>query len=155
MYSLKPLESHRYHEADQRSCRVLLVEDNFDDQTLGKRTLESLEDVHEVLCFSNGYELIEYMEQQNANLHSTISSTPTVIIIDLNMPKMNGFEILERLKSEIFFHTLPIIVVSDSPSYENVSKAITLKAAAFFKKPLSTCDLHAFLRNGRIWPPKK
>ena len=151
---MKLYDNHGHHEIYQHPCRVLLVEDNFDDQTLGKRALESLEDVEEVLCFSSGSELIAYMEQQNADSHPAISAIPTVIIIDLNMPGMDGFEVLKRLKSEIFFHTLPIIVVSDSPTFENVNRVMGLKAAAFFRKPLSACDLHAFLRNGRTWPSR-
>lgn len=133
-----------------QSCRVLYVEDDADDRFLGRKTLEQSRDVKEVLCFSSGAELIAYINAQSN--HATLSSTPTVIVIDLNMPHMDGFEILQQLKSESFLHSIPIIVVSSAPSCANIKRAMDLKAAAFFRKPMNTCDLHSFLSHGRPWP---
>ncbi len=134
------------------ACRVLLVEDDIDDQFLGKKRLEASGKVSEVLCFANGEELIEYMEEQGFHDRSVVWWTPTVIILDLNMPKVNGFEILKRLKSDSFLREIPVVVVSGNASQENVRKAYDLKADAFFTKPMNVYKFQSFLERGWQWP---
>jgi CheY-like chemotaxis protein len=146
---MAPFKLYQPNRICHRPCRVLLVEDNSDDQILSCKTLEASESVAEVHCFSNGCELLNYLNSQNTSILPTI---PTIIVIDLNMPQMDGFEILKQLKSEPFFNQIPIIVVSGVTSYENVSRALVLRASAFFRKPLSACDINRFLSHGALWP---
>ena len=140
-------------ESQQAPCRVLMVEDNPDDTLLAKKNLEASEDVGEVVCFPDGKALLDFIRRhESGNL--SLSRVPTLIVVDLNMPKMDGFEVLRHLKAEAMLHDVPVIVVSGATTFENISRAFALKASAFFKKPLSACDLHVFLRHGWPWPPK-
>lgn len=136
-------------------CRVLLVEDDVDDQFLAKKRLEASGKVSEVVCFSNGEELVKYMDAQGFHDRSVMWLKPTVIILDLNMPKVDGFEILKELKSDMFLRGIPVIVVSGNSSEENVRKAHALKADAFFTKPMNVYKFQAFLEKGWQWPTKE
>lgn len=134
------------------TCRVLLVEDDVDDQFIAKKRLEASGKVSEVLCFSNGEELIDYMTEQGFHDRSVMWLQPTVIILDLNMPRVDGFEILRQLKSDSFLRAIPVIVVSGNASQENVQLAHNLKADAFFTKPMNVYKLQSFLEKGWQWP---
>lgn len=149
---MRHLTFHDNQETHQQPCRVLMVEDSEDDRILATKNLRESGDVGEVMCFSNGQALIDCMKQQASSESPTLSTAPTVIVVDLNMPGMDGFELLRQLRTEALLQDVPVIVVSGAATFENVSRAFELKAAAFFRKPLSACDLHVFLRHGWPWP---
>jgi len=134
-------------------CRVFLVEDDHDDRVLSKKRLEASSSVTNVVCFSDGDELIAYMKQEGFEDHSVMCMEPTIILLDLNMPRVDGFEILKRLKSDMFLQEIPVIVVSGNVSYENVRKARDLKADAFFEKPLNVQKIQSFFSRGWQYPP--
>ncbi len=137
---------------ERPACRVFLVEDDLDDRVLSKKRLESSGKIAEVVCFSNGDELIGYMKEQGFEDHSIMCLTPTMILLDLTMPKMDGFEVLKRLKSDPFLQEIPVVVISENASYENVKKAHDLKADGFFRKPLNVQKIQSFLNRGWQWP---
>jgi len=152
---------HKYGNQEQEtdtpqkvtnSCRILLVEDDIDDQFLGKKRLEASEKVSEVLCFGNGEELVEFLKEQGLHDRSVMWLKPTIIILDLNMPKVDGFEVLRRIKSDPFIREIPVIVISGNASEENVKKAYDLKADAFFTKPMNVYKFQTFLDKGWQWP---
>jgi two-component system response regulator len=136
-------------------CRVFLVEDDLDDRVLSKKRLEASEKVAEVLTFSNGDELIEYMEKAGFHDHTVMCLRPTIILIDLNMPRMNGFEVLRQIKSDAFLQEIPVVVVSQNATPENIQKAHELKADGFFKKPLNVQKIQAFFTRGWQWPTQE
>jgi CheY-like chemotaxis protein len=133
-------------------CRIFLVEDNPDDLMLSKKRLEASPNVGEVRCFANGDELISYMQHEGFQDHSVMCLVPTLILIDLNMPRMDGFEVLNQLKSDPFLQEIPVIVISGDSSYESVQRAHDLKANGFFKKPLNVQKVQSFFSKGWQWP---
>ncbi len=139
-------------KTQDRSCRILLVEDNEEDQFLAQKRLEASSQVSDVLCFSDGEGLMDYMKKNGFYDRSVMCLKPTIIVLDLNMPKVNGFEILKKIKSDPFLAELPVLVVSDEASYENVRKAHELGADAFFRKPLNVFKLQSFFHRGWQWP---
>lgn len=128
---------------------VFLVEDNADDQFFGRRLLESSPSVNEVRCFSSGPELITYIKQHREEL----VAMPVVIIVDLNMPKMDGYELLARIKSNPYLETIPVVIVTGVLSYEAFRKVMELKADAVFRKPMSLEKLETFFRQARLASP--
>jgi CheY-like chemotaxis protein len=140
-------------EADKKPrCRILLIEDDFDDQILAKKRLSRSDVVEDVLCFSNGTELIQYLYDQGFHDRSVWCMTPMVIVLDLNMPLMDGFAVLQELKSDAFLSEIPIIVVTGTQSKEDVQKAFGLKANAVFQKPLNVGKLESFFNQAWTWP---
>ena len=139
----------------QEKCRVFLVEDEIDDQTFSKKMLEASGQVQEVKCFSNGEDLIRYMREQGFEDHSVMCMTPTIIIVDLNMPKMDGFKVLERLKSDLFLEEIPIVVLSGELNYETIRRSLDLRADGVLRKPLNVEKLTEFFKHAWQWPTKE
>jgi CheY-like chemotaxis protein len=133
-------------------CRVLLVEDDLDDRVLEKRTLEQSAGIEEVVCFPDGHALMSYLQEHGFQDRSVICLTPTVIVVDVNMPRMGGLEVLRQLKSDAFLEDIPVVVVSGDVSQEQISAAIRLKADAFFRKPLKANQLRRVLDKAWRWP---
>lgn len=139
----------------EQPCRILLVEDNYDDQLLAIKRLKLSPDVEDVLCFANGTELIKYLYDQGFHDRSAWSMTPMIIVLDLNMPTMDGFAVLQELKSDSFLAEIPVIVVSGTQSADEVQRAFALKADGVFKKPLNVSKLNSFFKDGWSWPRKE
>ena len=77
---------------------------------------------------------------------------PLVIVLDLNMPAMDGFAVLQELKSDAFLAEIPVIVVSGTQSDEEIQRAFALKANGVFRKPINIGKLDAFFKDGWTWP---
>lgn len=139
----------------QAECRVLLVEDDADDLAFGKAQLEACPQVSEVKCFADGDELIRYMNDQGFDDHTVMCMTPTIIIVDLNMPRIDGFKILQRLKSDPFLKEIPVAVLSGQLNYETMHRAMDLGADAILRKPLRTDKLSECLKHAWQWPTRE
>lgn len=136
-------------------CRVLLVEDDEDDRIFGKAQLDACPQVSEVKCFGDGDELIRYMNEQGFDDHTVLCMTPTIIIVDLNMPRIDGFKILQRLKSDPFLSDIPVAVLSGQLNYETMHRAMELGADAILRKPLRTDKLTECLKHAWQWPTRE
>lgn len=136
-------------------CRVLLVEDEEDDRLFSKHALEQSGHVQEVKCFGDGEELIKYMREQGFEDHTVLCMVPTVIIVDINMPRMNGFKVLERLKSDRFLEEIPVLVLSGQLDYETIRHALELRADGVLRKPLHVDKITEYLKHGWQWPTQE
>jgi CheY-like chemotaxis protein len=132
-------------------CRVLLVEDDIDDQFFAREELKRCENIGKVECFPNGKALFEYLYQRIVEDKDFLSGAPTVIVLDLNMPLMNGLETLRQVKTDPLLKNLPVIVVTGEKSAWEIEQALIFKAAAVFKKPLNVDRLRKFLEHDVQW----
>lgn len=136
-------------------CRIFLVEDEEDDRLFSKRALERCDMVQEVKCFGDGEELVKYMREQGFEDHTVMCMTPTIIIVDINMPRMDGFAVLARLKSDRFLEEIPIVVLSGQLDYQTIRRALDLRADGVIRKPLNVEKLSEHLKNGWQWPTRE
>jgi CheY-like chemotaxis protein len=112
---------------------ILLVEDDTLDVMDAKRTLDKMGVLHIMHVAKNGKEAIEYLtkcEAENPDIR------PDVILLDLNMPKMNGFEFLSVLKSEEQWKTIKVFILTTSEEREDRDAANKLGVSGFIVKPL-------------------
>jgi len=133
-------------------CRVFLVEDEEDDRAFSKRQLEKSGQVQEVKCFKDGEELIRYMREQGFDDHTVMCMTPTIIVVDLNMPKIDGFTVLQKLKSDAFLQEIPVVVLSGMLNYDTMRRAMDLGADAVLRKPMNTDKLNEYFKHAWQWP---
>lgn len=113
--------------------RILLVEDSDADVWLFKEALRRSEVSFELERFANGEACIE-------SLASPAAPLPDLIIIDLNMPKIGGFEILKTVREDQRFASVPVAVVTSSSSETERQRSVNLGANAFIVKPLNLRD---------------
>lgn len=112
--------------------RILLVEDNPNDELLTKMALErSLPEI-EIDVARDGHEVIDYFFGQNNSEHPT----PNLIILDLNIPKINGLEVLKRLRTKTKTMTIPIVVLTSSKEVKDIQLSSKYGANSFIRKPV-------------------
>lgn len=108
---------------------ILLIEDNPDDAGLILRALKRDNLVKNLLHFRNGKEAFEYLDKENIIF-------PKLIILDLKMPLIDGFDVLNKLKSSDRLKLIPIVVLTSSKEYKDILEAYNLGANAYLVKPL-------------------
>ena len=134
---------------DAAPIDVLLVEDSREDIELTLHALQAAKIRNRVHVARDGAEALEFLfrrgEHQNA-------PTPDLILLDLNLPKVDGREILEEIKRDARLGRIPVIVVTSSQAEEDVARSYRLHANAYVTKPI---DPAVFLRAvnaiGRFW----
>lgn len=131
---------------DHPVLNILLIEDSEDDAFLFERALKT-EGIRGALQrVPNGEQAISYLEGDGAYSDRTKSPFPSVIFTDIHMPQMDGFGILNWLKSHPKCSLLPIMVFSSSNNRDDIEKAYRLGANAYLVKPTSMPELQAIVR---------
>jgi CheY-like chemotaxis protein len=134
---------------DTTKPNLLLVEDSDDDAFFFRRTLQKSGSGCVCNRVTNGAEAIDFL--QNASI-SDPQTLPKVVFLDLKMPVLNGFEVLDWLQTQTFANQIRVIVLSGSEHQSDKDRAALLGAADYLVKPVSTSDLDRFLRD--ICPAK-
>ena len=119
---------------------LLLVEDSEDDAFLFNRTFEKSGTALGIHHVPNGAEAIEFLRGAASS-----NSLPRIILLDLKMPMVNGFDVLKWMQKQTFFSQIPVVVVSGSAQQEDKDRASKLGAAAYMVKPVTIADLHRLL----------
>ena len=114
--------------------KIVLVEDNPADVLLAEIALQNIQCPNELVHFSNGVEFVKFLPAAKLDQIS-------LVLLDLNMPLMNGWEVLEYLKEDDHFSKLPVVVFSCSAAAQDVASCYSLGANAFVRKPT---DLDTF-----------
>lgn len=123
-----------------KPLEVLLIEDCYDDIFLMKELLKDSQTLINLNIVNDGEKAIDYLFKKN-NFDKTI--TPDLIILDLNLPKVDGREVLNILKNNDQYKTIPIIVLTTSRSEEDINSAYFTNANCYITKPI---DLQEFLK---------
>lgn len=117
----------------QRVINILLIEDDNLDQMEVKRTLDRKSIVYLLKIAKNGEEALAAL---NDNSNEIFSGKPDIILLDLNMPKMNGFEFLEKIKANDEWKDIKVFVLTTSDDREDKAKASKFGISGFITKPL-------------------
>jgi two-component system response regulator len=115
---------------------ILIVDDNPDDAGLIKRAVLNLRPKSPVWTVLSGRELKEYLSGQGRYADRDAFPYPGLILLDLRMPEMSGFELMEWLKSEPRHAGIPIIVISCFDRQREIRKSYQLGARTFLRKPV-------------------
>jgi two-component system, chemotaxis family, response regulator Rcp1 len=111
---------------------ILLVEDTESEARLLREVLSEINDTVRLHVVGDGQEAIAYLTYQGRYL---AVPRPHVILLDLNMPKMNGLEVLARLKQDPWLGSIPIIVLTASGAEADIVRSYKLKANCYLVKP--------------------
>jgi two-component system, chemotaxis family, response regulator Rcp1 len=126
------------------SIKIMLVEDNPGDVRLTKEALSEGKINNELVVAKNGEEALDCLYQRGKFNNC---GRPDVILLDLNLPKIDGREVLNIIKSEEEFKQIPVIVLTTSKSEEDIWKAYNLHANCYITKPI---DMEEFLKIIRL-----
>jgi two-component system, chemotaxis family, response regulator Rcp1 len=132
-----------------RRCRVLLVEDNPADVRLMQEAFREAPDEHDLQTAVDGEEALDmiFARRQHAD-----KLPPDIVLLDINLPKLNGHEVLQAMKSAPDLMRIPVVMLSGSRSNDDVLKAYDHHANAYLTKPTDLSDyLHIVAAVKRFW----
>jgi CheY-like chemotaxis protein len=130
---------------------LLIVEDNEDDIFFVERIFKQIGARCELRFARDGMEAIEYLSGKSAFKDRAKYPMPTIILMDLKMPRRNGFEVLEWMHNQPEIRLIPTIVVTSSTLQEDVTKAYRLGANAVMNKPVDKDSLLQMLKSFHIY----
>jgi len=131
---------------------ILLVEDNPDDEALTLRARKKNNIRNEVVIARDGVEAVDYLFGTDAHAGRDLSIMPPVILLDLKLPKMDGFEVLERFRYSEFTRYLPVVILTTSSEDQDRIRGHDLGANSFVRKPVEFDKFIEALRQlGLYW----
>lgn len=113
---------------------ILLVEDNYEHLRLTKYILKKNNVPGQVHVARDGQEAMDFLYQRNKFSDPQLHPRPNLVLLDLNIPRINGREVLKIMKSDVALKDIPVVVVSSSERDEDVSYAKEIGAAAYISK---------------------
>lgn len=114
----------------RNSKPILLVEDDDVDVMITQRALNELKVTNELIRAVDGEDALEHLRDNNDH-------KPCVILLDLNMPRMNGFEFLKIAKADAALRKIPVVVLTTSDADEGIVESFDLGVAGYIVKPVS------------------
>ena len=117
---------------------ILLVEDNPDDIKLTQRAVNKSKIVENISLevVINGNEALDFLFGEGAYSYRNTKLMPAVILLDLNLPSINGFQVLERIRSDERTKLIPVIILTSSKEEQDIKKAYALGANSYIRKPV-------------------
>ncbi|MCX6979699.1 MAG: response regulator [Verrucomicrobia bacterium] len=126
--------------AAQRTVEILLVDDNIGDVVLTKEALKGAEFPNRVSVVRDGCEALEFLRRTGKFANA---SRPDLILLDINMPRKNGCEVLEEVRSDEDLRLIPIVILTSSEAEDDIRRSYELGANCFVTKP---ADLDEMVR---------
>lgn len=131
---------------------ILLVEDNADDEALTLHALETNSIANRVVVARNGVEALDYLLGTGSYAGRDPFDLPTVVLLDLKLPKIDGLEVLRRIRATETTRLLPVVVLTSSNEEEDKLKGYGLGANSYVRKPVDFDEfVHAARQIGLYW----
>lgn len=126
-----------------KKIQILLVEDNPGDVLLERENLEKSKILHDLHVVNDGVEAMEYLRKHNGFSGST---RPDLILLDLNLPKKDGREVLAEIKADPALRRIPVVVLTSSSAERDIVKSYDLQASAYVTKPVDLAGFGEIVR---------
>ncbi|MDV6344100.1 response regulator [Nitrosomonas sp. Is37] len=119
---------------------IMLVEDNPDDATLTMDALEANQITNEVVVANNGAEALDYLFGRGRYEGQKIAELPILMLLDLKLPKIDGLEVLRRVRADERARLIPTVILTSSNEDEDRLKAYSLGTNSYVRKPVDYDD---------------
>jgi two-component system response regulator len=131
---------------------ILLVEDNADDEKLTLRALKKNNIHNEVVVARNGVEALDYLFGTGAYAGRDMNLMPQVVLLDLKLPKLDGLEVLRRLRTNERTKLLPVVILTSSNEEQDRINGYGLGANSYVRKPVDFNQFSEAVRQlGLYW----
>lgn len=122
---------------------ILLVEDNPDDEALTLHALERNNIVNTVVVARDGVEALDYLFARGEHEVRDVHELPAMVLLDLNLPRVNGLEVLRQIRENPVTRLVPVVLLTSSSEEEDRLQGYTLGANSYVRKPV---DFDEFIR---------
>jgi CheY-like chemotaxis protein len=137
---------------NDKTISILIADDDADDRMMAKEALEECRLANHLDFVEDGVELLDYLRARGRYAAPRAAKRPGLIILDLNMPKMDGREALREIKADPSLRRIPIVVMTTSKAEEDIYRTYDLGVNSFITKPVTFEGLVAVMRAlGRYW----
>ena len=140
---------------------ILLVEDNPDDVELTLLSLKKHNISNEVVVTRDGAEALDYLFTTGAYAERGMSTMPAVVILDLKLPKVDGLEVLQRIRADERTKLVPVVILTSSKEEQDIVNSYKLGANSYVRKPVDFTEfIEAARQLGLYWlvinePPRR
>ncbi len=115
---------------------ILLVEDNPDDEALTLRALKKNNILNEIIVARDGVEALDFIFGTGTFAGRDVRDLPQVILLDLKLPRVNGFEVLTKIRADERTKLLPVVILTSSREEQDLAKGYGLGANSYVRKPV-------------------
>jgi len=131
---------------------ILLIEDNPDDEALTLRAFKRSNIMNEVLVVHDGVEALDYLFAQGAYADRDPTQLPELVLLDLKLPRIDGLEVLRRLRADARTRLLPVVVLTSSDEERDIVESYSLGANSYIRKPVDFTQFTEAVRQlGLYW----
>jgi CheY-like chemotaxis protein len=131
---------------------ILMADDDPDDRMLAEDALKEARLSNEIRFVEDGQALMDYLRQKNQYAKPETSPRPSIILLDLNMPKKDGREALKEIKSDPELRRIPVVIMTTSKAEQDIMKSYDLGANSYLTKPVTFDELVSVMRDlGKYW----
>jgi two-component system response regulator len=113
---------------------ILLVEDNPDDVQLARRAFRTCQAAAELVVAGDGQEALDYLLPESGS--GEMPRLPTLVLLDLKLPRIHGWEVLKRIRATERVRRLPVVVLSSSTEQQDIARSYDLGANSYIRKPV-------------------
>lgn len=137
---------------ERNPLKILMADDDDDDKLLTKDALTESRVLNELYFVSNGVELLDYLKGVGEYADREKYPYPSIVLLDLNMPKMDGREALASIKADEKLRSIPVVILTTSKAEEDMIKGYNLGAASYITKPVTFDALVELMTTvGKYW----
>ena len=134
------------------SKTILLVEDNLDDVELTLRTLKKNNIKNDVTVVYDGAEALDFLFGIGKYSGRDLTTMPTVILLDLKLPKIDGFEVLRQIRANELTKLLPVVILTSSKEEQDIVNSYSLGVNSYVRKPVEFTKLFEAVKQiGLYW----
>jgi CheY-like chemotaxis protein len=131
---------------------ILLVEDNPDDEALALRALKRHHIGNEIIVTRDGVEALDYLYGTGTYAGRDISIKPTVVLLDLKLPRLDGIEVLRGIRADERTKLLPVVVLTTSSEEQDMLDSYSLGCNSYIRKPVDFIQFSEAIRQlGMYW----
>ncbi len=135
-----------------QAITIVMADDDAEDRMLAKEALAEARLANDLHFVEDGTELMDYLNHRGKYSGVIESPSPVLILLDLNMPKMDGREALKQIKSDPKLRRIPVVVLTTSKAQEDIYRSYDLGASSFITKPVTFEGLVDLMRSlKRYW----